>query len=305
MGDENREEDTVVPLPESGSPLLWPDSGSTRVDVDLAAQSDCGLKRTTNEDHYLVVRYGRSLETVQTSLPPGRIPADSREVGYGLLVADGMGGNFGGELASRTAISALVSLVLHTPDWVLTVDPEETKEVMRRFANRYRRIQEVLRERGRDDPTLAKMGTTMTMACSLGTNTVIGHIGDSRAYLFRGGRLSQLTRDHTYVQAMMDSGQMTAEEAARHPWRHVISRSLSASGITYEGDFQRLSLVDGDHLLLCTDGLTNMVDDLTIASVLASAPSSKEACQILVAKALENGGTDNVTIALARYRISQ
>ena len=108
----------------------------------------------------------------------------------------------------------------------------------------------------------------MTLACSFGAGVVIGHVGDSRVYLFRGGRLHQLTRDHTYVQALMDLGQLNAAEAARHPLRHVLTRSLGGSEHGAEGDFQRAQLADGDQLLLCTDGLTNMVDDATVGSVL-------------------------------------
>src|SRR5207248_2522417 len=108
---------------------------------------------------------------------------------------------------------------------------------------------------------LAGMGTTMTLACSLGASLVIGHIGDSRAYLFRGGKLHQLTRDHTWVQALMDLGELTAEDAARHPMRHVLIRSLGGKERNVEGDFQRAWLAEDDQVLLCTDGLTNMVDD--------------------------------------------
>jgi protein phosphatase len=92
-----------------------------------------------------------------------------------------------GEVASRTAISTLIGLVLHTPDWVLSTDAEEAQQVMQRLAERYRRVQAALREQGRTDPELAGMGTTMTLACNLGARLVIGHVGDSRTYLFRGG----------------------------------------------------------------------------------------------------------------------
>ena len=102
---------------------------------------------------------------------------------------------------------------------------------------------------------------------------------------------------------MMDLGELTPEEAATHPRRHLLMRSFNASGDTTLGEFQQAMLVDGDQLLLCTDGLTDMVDNQTIGSVLSRAASADEACQFLLAAALKNGGKDNVTIALARYRI--
>ena len=281
---------------------LGPDTGSARVQVDIAAQTHQGLVRSANEDHYLVICLERALETLLTSLPPHQVPARAEEVAYGILVADGVGGAAAGEMASRLALTTLVGLILHTPDWILSDEPHEVERVIERLANHYRGIHEALYGRGLADPNLAGMGTTMTVAGSIGAAAVIGHIGDSRAYLFRGGELHQLTRDHTWVQKMVDLGQLSAEEAARHPKRHVLIRSLGGQMPNVEGDFQRAWLADGDQLLLCTDGLTNMVDDAAIASLLGSAATSNEACQALVAAALDKGGIDNVTVALARYR---
>jgi PPM family protein phosphatase len=303
MKDDKTAADTVeMPLLTSPAPAPRLETASARVQVDLAALSHQGLVRSRNEDHYLVIRFGRALETLLTSLPAAQAPARSEEVGYGLIVADGIGGAAAGEVASRTAISTLVGLVLQTPDWILSGDAEDADQVMERMAERYRRIQTALRDQGSADPELAGMGTTMTMACSFGASLVVGHIGDSRAYLLRDGSLCQLTRDHTLVQALVNLGYLTAEQAASHPRRHVLTRSLAAAGDAFEGDFQRARLADGDQLLLCTDGLTEMVDHATIGSVLRGAASATEACQVLVDKALEKGGKDNVTVALARYR---
>jgi protein phosphatase len=303
MSDDTNKVDTVeIALPCPSSRVLGPQTGSARVQVDLAALSHPGLVRRANEDHYLIMRFGRTLETVQTSLPADQLPARFEEVGYGLLVADGIGGAAAGERASRTAISTLVSLILHTPDWILSDEAAETEQVLQRLAERYRQIDAALREEAGSYPDLAGMGTTMTLACSLGASAVLGHVGDSRAYLLRGGALHQLTRDHTFVQALVDLGQLSAEEAGRHRLRHVLTRALGGRARSFEGDFQRAWLADGDQLLLCTDGLTNMVDDAAIAAVLRGASSSEEACRALVAAALEKGGKDNVTVALARYR---
>ena len=226
------DEDTVeILLVKAMSRPLGPQTGSARVQVDIAAQTHQGLVRSANEDHYLVVRFSRTLETLLTSLPPDQVAARSDEVGYALLVADGVGGAAAGELASRTALSTLVGLVLRTPDWILSDDERDTEQVMERMADRYRRIHAALQEEGRGDPNLTGMGTTMTLACSLGASLVIGHIGDSRAYLFRGGRLLQLTRDHTWVQALMDLGELTAE-GAEQDVAHRVAGGSAASRAT-------------------------------------------------------------------------
>jgi protein phosphatase len=304
MSNSDAEDTAEITMPHSPLHPPWPQTGSARVQVDLAALSHPGLIRAANEDHFLVARFGRSLETLLTNLPPDDVPARADEVGYGLLVADGMGGAAAGALASRTAISTLVSLALQTPDWILSTGEQETDEVLQRMEERYSQVDVTLRERSHEDVSLSGMGTTMTLACSLGSVLVIGHVGDSRAYLFRNKDLHQLTRDHTFVQVMIDVGSLTKEQAATHPFRHVLTRALGGSGPPVKGDFQRAYVADGDQLLLCTDGLTEMVNREAIASILGSAATAEEACQALVDRALENGGKDNVTVVLARYRFA-
>jgi protein phosphatase len=306
MNGQKSDDDTVE-IPAAGVPPdpLWPDTGSSQVEVELAAVSDRGLVRESNEDHYLVVRIGRSMQTLLTNLLPDQVPTRAEEVAYGLVVADGMGGPAGGEVASQLAITTLVSLAVHTPDWILGIRPKDTRRRMQRMAARWRLVQEALRRRGDREPALGQMGTTMIAAVSLGTRLVLGHIGDSRVYLFRQGQLLQLTRDHTLVQTLIDLGQVTPEQAATHPDRGALLRSLSAARDTSQGDFQQAFLADGDQVLLCTDGLTDMVDTEAIRSVLSRAASADEGCQSLLAAALKNGGRDNVTIALARYRFPQ
>ena len=297
--DDDTVEEPAAPVPPDA---IWPDTGSSQVEVDLAAVSDRGLVREHNQDHYLLLRIGRSLETLLTNLLAAQVPARAEEVAYGLVVADGMGGPAGGQVASQLAITTLVSLALHTPDWVLGIRPQDTRRRVQRMEARWRQVQEALRQRGDREPALGQMGTTLSAAVSLGTRLVVGHVGDSRVYLLRQGQLHQLTRDHRMVQTLMDLGALTAEQAATHPQRHMLLRSFSASGDTAQGDFQQALLADGDQLMLSTDGLTDMVDTEVISSVLSRAASADEACQVLLAAALRNGGKDNVTIALARYR---
>jgi protein phosphatase len=145
----------------------------------------------------------------------------------------------------------------------------------------------------------------MTVAASLGADLFLAHIGDSRAYLFRGDELHQLTRDHTLAQAMIEAGVATADDTAVHGMRRVLTAALGATAQPSDPEVQRLYLRHGDQLLLCTDGLTECVDGETIRSILRHADSADDACRALIEEALRDGATDNVTVVLARYRFPQ
>ena len=168
--------------------------------VDVAGLTDCGNRRSNNEDHFLISRFGRFLETLDTNLAPPEAAFHEEEIGYGLLVADGMGGHAGGEVASKLAISTLINLALATPDWILRLDDDAfMQEVMRRAKERWGKINTALTDHAEADPSVKGLGTTLTLAWSLGKNLVVAHVGDSRAYLYRRQRLHRLTHDHTFA----------------------------------------------------------------------------------------------------------
>ncbi len=144
------------------------------------------------------------------------------------------------------------------------------------------------------------MGTTLTMACSLGMDLLIAHVGDSPAYLFRGGKLHRLTRDHTVAQAMAGHGAIATRDIPPR-YHHMLTHAIGIRDAGTQPDICRLHLCDGDRLLLCTDGLTDMADDATIGAVLQNQGSSEDACQALIDLALERGGKDNVTVVVADY----
>jgi protein phosphatase len=294
--------DYSPPPPVAAPAVTQP--ASSQVRADLAALSHTGNVRESNEDVFLVVRFGRALQTLLTNLPEGLVPDRSAEEGYGLLVADGVGGSAAGEIASQMAVSTLVSLVLDTPDWVLLAGDQEREKVMERFSQRYHQVDAILRAEGQADPALAGMGTTMTLACNLGADLILSHIGDSRAYLLRGADFRQLTRDHTYAQELVDAGVIQPEDVETHRFRHVLTRALGGTGPRAGTEVQYVRLGDGDQVLLCSDGLTDMVDDVAIAAVLREAGTARAACDALVEMALKNGGKDNVTVVLARYRFA-
>jgi protein phosphatase len=277
---------------------------SSLVRIDVSALSHPGHRRENNEDHFLVTRLGRTLQTLISSLPAGDVPERTEEVNYVMVVADGMGGHAAGEVASRMAISALARLALDLPDWHFRVDPDRTSELAQRTRHIVEQIDAELVEEGRQNEALHGMGTTLTGARSFGRDLMIAHVGDSRAYLLRGTRLRRLTRDHTYTQLLIDTGQLRATDAATSRTRHILTNVLGGSDAHVKVEIDTLQLEEGDRLLLCSDGLTDLVDDDTIATALLTHPTSAAACAHLVQLALDHGGRDNVTVIVAGYHFA-
>jgi protein phosphatase len=277
---------------------------SPPVRVDVSGLSHPGKVRAHNEDHFIVMRLGRYLETVLTTLPAGEVPERADEAGYALVVADGMGGHADGELASRMAISGLVKLVLAMPDWIFHLDARVAGDAKRRSKGRFRSLNSLLIEHGRRDHSSRGMGTTLTAARIMGHDLHVVHVGDSRAYMLRERRLHRLTRDHTFVQLLIDSGQMSPEEGAHSSQRHLLVNALGGYNPDVEVDVDQVRLASGDRLLLCSDGLTDMVDDEAIRAVLVDCSDSAGACRRLIDLALENGGRDNITAIVASCTFS-
>ena len=290
-----------LPVPPEGTRPDRPSSPSVR--VDSAGLSHKGNVRENNEDHYLVARVGRSLDTLVTSLPDGEIPERFDETGFAIMVADGMGGAAAGEVASRTAISTLVNIFLDVPDWIMKANDAIAEKLMARADKYYRKLDATLADMVSADPGLQGMGTTMTGGYCIGADMFLCHVGDSRAYLFRDGKLEQLTRDHTHVQQLVDAGMITREEAATHRLRHVLTNAIGGRDRSIDVDVLRVQLRDGDRILLCTDGLTEVVPDGDIADVLGRSKAPEVICRSLVDLALERGGPDNVTVVAARFTI--
>jgi serine/threonine protein phosphatase PrpC len=274
---------------------------SALVYVDVAALTHPGKVRENNEDQFLVGRTERDLEVLLTSLHQDDIPRHSRETGYAMIVADGIGGVEGGEVASRLAIKTLLELVIQTPDWIMRLDDDLAEEFVRRASDRYRKADAAIRKQALSDPSLGRMGTTLTLAVSLAADLFVIHVGDSRAYLLRNGQLQQLTRDQTVVQSLLDAGVLTHQQAATHNMRHVLTQALGQHADKLKIEVQSLKLADGDCLLLCTDGLTDMVPDGEISAVLVNSGKAEQQCQLLMDKALEAGGKDNITVVVAHY----
>lgn len=274
----------------------------TPLEGEVAAATHQGHVRDNNEDSYFLMRFGRSLEKLATNLEDYFVEENYSITGYGFLVADGMGGMAAGDVASRMAICKLIELLVDTPDWILALKRnKDVKTVFERMTRRFYDIDRTLKQEASDDHALSGMGTTLTVAGTLGNDLVLGHVGDSRAYLLRGDIFRQLTRDHTLAQMLIDAGVANSDDPAPRSMRHVLTAAIGSLDERIEPQVQRFRLQSGDQLLLCTDGLTEMVDDELIASVLREAPSAQIACDSLVDLALGAGGTDNITVIVARF----
>lgn len=235
------------------------------VEFHAAARSDVGLVRSNNQD--------------------------SGYAGTNLLVlADGMGGPAGGDIASSVALAHLVPLDTdtHTADSMLALLRDALMDA-----------HDELSERSRRDPELEGLGTTCIAIMRSGNKLAMVHIGDSRAYVLRGAALTQVTTDHSFVQYLVETGQITLEEAEHHPNRNVVLRILGDSQADVTPDETMREAVRGDRWLLCSDGLSGVVSPETIGSVLAEIKDPGECAEELIRLALRAGGPDNVTCVVA------
>jgi len=209
-----------------------------------------------------------------------------------LIVADGMGGHLGGEVASRLAVEVISASLLSAPPHA---EPSGLLAEALDAANL------TIWQTAAIDSSLRGMGTTVAVALARAGDLWLAHAGDSRIYLFHEGQLRRLTRDHTLVERMVEAGELTAEQARVHPLRNVISRCLGTEPAV-QPEIRRATWNQGDWVLLCSDGLTGMVEDEEIAQVL----SDQEAlpgvlCRRLIDLANERGGWDNISVVLARH----
>jgi PPM family protein phosphatase len=299
------DEDTLeIPAPTQTPTDAPPEPLSALVKVDVAAQTHTGKVRESNEDNYLVARGSRSLEMLLSSVQ-AQVPPRTDEIGYAMIVADGMGGAAAGEIASSTAMVSLVNLVLNTPDWILQTEEPMPEEIMARMQQRFLQVDAAVSDRARETPELAGMGTTLTAAWSIGHDLFVGHVGDSRAYMHRAGKLYRMTKDQTLAQSMIDGGIMKATDSLASRFSHVLTQAIGTGGRSLHPEIRRWRLDDGDRLLLCTDGLTDMLDDAAIAAILSEHNSAADACRALVDRALDNGGVDNITAIVAGYSFPQ
>jgi protein phosphatase len=226
----------------------------------------------------------------------GLIRDGNEDSGYAgprlLVVADGMGGQAAGELASSVVVQTIAQL--DTP-----ATPQPPADPVHALAERISEAHERLHSIITDNPQLEGMGTTLTTFLFSEQSVAFAHIGDSRAYRLRGGRLEQLTADHTWVQRLVDEGRISEEEAGHHPQRSLLMRALDGRGQVADADLSLTDVQAGDRLMLCSDGLSSFVSFDTLESTLAGYADPHQAAESLIQLALRAGGPDNVTCIVA------
>jgi serine/threonine protein phosphatase PrpC len=264
--------------------------------VECHGTSHVGKVREHNEDRFAIVALQNAARFIDTNLEDdGIIERLARPAAHVFIAADGVGGRAGGDDASRIAVGTMVEYLSEAADCYRGMDVAQEQDFMDRLTAGVERAHERLLESygRRRGPA-----TTLTMVTLVWPRAYVVHVGDSRGYFLRGGRIRQFTADQTMGDFLVDIGAATEEEAKQRGLYDVLS---SAVGSDIAPAVGIVDLEPNDVLLLCTDGLTKHVADDRIAELLAAAPDSRSACAALVGEALEQGGTDNVTVLVARF----
>ena len=268
-------------------------------DIDVYGLTHPGRVRKENQDHFLIASLSKQMLVDRTSLPPeSQLRTATERLASLAMVADGVGSGGGGEEASRQAVQAVAEYVAQSSDAFYgsgAADPETFAHVL---ADAAMKCHASLVERASQATGKVRFATTLTLWLGLWPEAYLLQVGDSRCYLFHDGRLTQISRDQTMAQDLVDQGVMSRTNAFNSPWAHVLSSAIggqqSAPVVT------RITRDWGTVVLLCSDGLTKHVSDERIAERIASMTSSQQLCEDLLQDALDGGGTDNVTVIVGR-----
>jgi len=253
-----------------------------KIDVEVAAKTDVGLKRKNNEDNY------------------------GFDTNLGVLVlCDGMGGTAAGEVASRLAVQCVLDYFRHSKEMghfpITASNRPGASPTADAVLGAIAIANTAIREAGLHNSRQMGMGSTIVVALVRDSEITIGHVGDSRAYLLHENRLRQLTEDHSLVAEQLRRGFISSNEAAGSALKNIVTRALGIAD-NVEADVQELAITSGDVLLLACDGLTKVVSDDQIASIVAKSETLEKAAAVLVESAKENQSDDNITCVLARFR---
>jgi len=292
MSDQER--DTQVDVRGNFRHNFFADKGH-EYDIELVSASHVGKKRLRNEDHFAVFRRTRVCEMLMSNLPSDDV-AFVEDRAYGLVVADGIGGAEFGDFASQLAIETLLHAAGLATSWIMKFKDLDAQQVNERAAAYVDRIQDAFREFGMEEPNTKTMGTTLTTAYLIPPHAILAHIGDSRAYVWRNGFLTQITRDQTLAQSLIDAG--ASEEKVRG-YGNVLVNSLGSGRDHIDADVMHVEMESDDRILLCTDGLSDMVSDDLISEALSES-NMQTACDALLDLALDAGGRDNITLVIGR-----
>ncbi|MHB1423208.1 MAG: PP2C family protein-serine/threonine phosphatase [Gemmataceae bacterium] len=273
-----------------------------RCKMDCSGLTDVGRVRETNEDQFLIADLNKSMLVRQTSLSQDdstRLFGGSQ--GALLVVADGMGGHAAGKQASALAVQTLEHYVLNTMPWFFRLQHDQENDLQDELKSAMEACQHSIEMAAAARPSQRGMGTTLTMAYLLWPRLYVVHVGDSRCYLFHPPRLLRITEDQTMAQQLVEQSVLSPEEAPQSRWSHVLWSCLGGNSRQFSAEVYKATLAVGDTLLLCTDGLTGKLRDEDLLPLLHQGGNAEEMCRRLVAAANEAGGSDNVTVVVARF----
>jgi serine/threonine protein phosphatase PrpC len=261
--------------------------------------SDRGQKRDSNEDCFAIAELARTLQVHHTNLPQSPTSLSFHRA-YVFLIADGVGGSNAGEVASGLSVTTIEDFLLNTLKRFSNLQASEEQGALRALQDALCEADSRIFEETAKHPEWRGMGTTLTMAFAVNWRLFVAHAGDSRCYLYSRERLQQLTQDHTMIAEMARRGVISADEAVGHPLRHVVTNILGGKEPGVQVELHSLDLHADDVLLLCSDGLTEMVSEEQIAAVLQEENDPQRACERLITEANRLGGKDNVTVIVTR-----
>jgi PPM family protein phosphatase len=264
--------------------------------VEISAVTHRGRVRSNNEDQFAVVRRLRSGVVLASSLPASELTHQDRTA-WLMCVADGLGGEVSGEVASATAVKAMLEFASEMSNWVMQPAKNLQLDIEKRVMLYSQAIKRDLREKAKQNADLDGMATTLTAAYIYGDSAVVVNVGDSRSYLLGADGLRQITRDHTVAQDLLDAG---VPADATRAYGNVLTRCFGTDGEPVPVDVFHVKLAVNDQILLCSDGLSDLVIDAEISALITNAESTSDACEALVSAALLAGGRDNITVVLAR-----
>lgn len=270
-------------------------------ELDLFGITHTGKVRLENQDHFLVATVHPELVLHETSLPaPQSLPIHGTRLATVLLVADGVGGSTGGREASQLAIETIMRYVSSSLRCYHAAGSSQEDQFVNALREAALEAHEAVRAESAARADAHRMATTLTLFIAVWPWAYVVQVGDSRAYYFHNGKLKQMTRDQTIAQDLVDQGVLAPERVAKSPFSNVLASAIGAEAALPE--VSKVKMDGRGVFLLCSDGLTKHVKDEEIASELAGLKSSEQSCRRLLDLALERGGTDNVTVIIARAK---
>jgi PPM family protein phosphatase len=268
-------------------------------EIDVHGLTHPGKVRTENQDHFLICALKKQMVVRMTSLPEvDQLTTEPERLAFLMMVADGVGGGAKGAEASRIALEAVAKYVSSSMRCYYAAGSADDREFSEALEEGALQCHTQLVRRGEEDPESQGMATTLTLYLGVWPRAYLLQVGDSRCYLLRQGELTQITRDQTMAQELVDIGVLTRADASTSRLAHTLSSSIG--GRQTAPVVTRLDVAWGNVALLCSDGLTKHVSDERIRERLRSMTSAKQVCEDLLQDALEGGGSDNITVIVAR-----